>query len=257
MGRQSSITTTSNYRLFRSDIDNRELQLKKHRRLKQSLMKYGFLRCFPIVCHRNGAKQLVVKDGQHRLAFAEELGIPVSYIIEEQDFDIAEVNSAGRGWSLTDYADKWAKTGLEDYQEAITFSDTHRVPLGMAFAILSGQQSYSASLSRRVMSGHWEVTDRTFAHKVAATYSGLAAISKTMKNARCLEACIAVSRVEEFDPKRLLGGADRCRDKLASFTTRDAYLDLLEEIYNFGRKHLVALKMPALQALRARSLFKD
>jgi hypothetical protein len=52
----------------------------------------------------------------------------------------------------------------------------------------------------------------------------------------------------------LIGGAERCREKLVSYSTRDAYLDLLESVYNFGRKQLVSLKLPAIEAMRKRNV---
>lgn len=56
---------------------------------------------------------------------------------------------------------------------------------------------------------------------------------------------MAVCRVEEFEPKRLLRNAERCREKLMPYSTREAYLVMLEEIYNFRQQKLVALKVLA------------
>jgi hypothetical protein len=64
---------------------------------------------------------------------------------------------------------------------------------------------------------------------------------------------MAVCRVEEFDPERLLHNAAKCRDKLVSYSTRDAYLGMLEQIYNFNRRQLVGLTALATMAMRERS----
>lgn len=72
------------------------------------------------------------------------------------------------------------------------------------------------------------------------------------KGARLTEACMAACRVPGFDAKRLLAGAERCRERLVPYATRDAYLDLLETLYNWGRKQLVGLKALAVMALRER-----
>jgi len=64
---------------------------------------------------------------------------------------------------------------------------------------------------------------------------------------------MAVCRVAGLDVTRLRSGAKRRRDRLISYSTRDAYLGMLEEVYNFGRHSLVALKMEATAAMRARS----
>lgn len=51
----AKINQTTNYGLFAYTIVNRPLDLKKHRKLKASMQKYGFLASFPIV---------VVKDSE-------------------------------------------------------------------------------------------------------------------------------------------------------------------------------------------------
>jgi ParB-like chromosome segregation protein Spo0J len=75
------IVNTRNYRLFERDSgENRPLDIKKHKKLMESMKKYGFLEVFPVVVTRNGGDKLIVKDGQHRIAIAEALGLPVYYV---------------------------------------------------------------------------------------------------------------------------------------------------------------------------------
>jgi len=88
---------------------------------------------------------------------------------------------------------------------------------------------------------------------VAALYVPLVGLSKAVRNDHMLSACMAVCRVPDFDAKRLLSGAEKCRDKLVSYSTRDAYLDLLETLYNFSRSKLVGLKATAMMAMRDRN----
>ena len=117
------ITATKNYRLFHRSDENRALNLKKHKKLYESMRLYGFLPSFPIVCYRDAKGNLVVKDGQHRLAIAEELGLPVYYVEESIDFDVAVVNCTPKGWTLVDYAQKFAANGVSSYQEHLDFAD--------------------------------------------------------------------------------------------------------------------------------------
>lgn len=64
---------------------------------------------------------------------------------------------------------------------------------------------------------------------------------------------MAVCRLDGFDAARLLAGVERCREKLVSYSTREAYLEMIEEIYNFGRRQLVPIKVNALNAMKSRS----
>lgn len=251
----SRIQSTKNYRLFQRDSgENRVFDLQKHRKLVSSMKLYGFLKCFPIICVRNQHGHLIVKDGQHRLAIAEQLGLAVHWVEADRDFDVAVVNSAAKPWAIRDYADKYAANGKQDYRDGIEFADNHRLPIGIAFALLAGYATFNA-VCEKYTSGAFKVRDRKWADSVASTYSAIVNMSPVCRSARMLEACMAACRVEDFDAARLIHGAERCRDKLVSYSTRDAYLDMLEIVYNYNRasRNLFALKMEAIKAMRARS----
>lgn len=94
------VQVTKNYRLFVRSADNRDTDLKKHRKLIKSMKLYGFLSWFPIVCVRGEKGELIVKDGQHRLQIAESMGLPVYWTEAAEDFDIAtERRITPRPWS--------------------------------------------------------------------------------------------------------------------------------------------------------------
>lgn len=247
-----SITTTKNYRLFKLSGENRPLQLAKHKKLKESMQKYGFLRSFPLSCVRDNDGNIVVKDGQHRLAFAEELGLQVHYVVEEKDYDVATVNCTAKTWTLRDYAQKYSADGIAVYQDGLEFAEEHGIPVGTAFALLAGTTTFQ-NVKNAFESGEFKAKDRHYADMVASTYAAIAKMSKAVKCARFLEACMAVCRVKDFDPSRLIGSCNRCRDKLVSYSTRDAYLEMIEEIYNYNRRQLAPLKIEALQAMKDRN----
>ncbi len=250
--KQRKITATKSYRLFGRSGENRPVDLKKHKKLYDSMRRYGFLSCFPIVCVRDDSGNLVVKDGQHRLAIAEELGLPVFYVIEDTDFDVAVINCTPKPWTLRDYAQKFAENGVSAYREGIEFAEQHGLPIGTAFALLGGTTTFS-NIQGSFIDGTLKMRDREWADAVASVYCSVVTLSRHVSNARFIEACMAACRVEEFDIARMIRGAERCREKLVSYSTRDAYLDMMEEVYNYGRKQLVALKVSALQAMRNRN----
>lgn len=246
-----SIRSTTDYRMFHRNKENRVLDLKKHKKLKLSMEKYGFIQSFPIVCHRNGDKNLYVKDGQHRLTIAEALKLPVYFVEEEVDFDIAEINSTGKTWVIKDFALKFAANHVPGYQEGLDFCEQYQLPIGIGFAMLAGTVSFG-NITFAFTNGTFRIKDRPWANAVAATYSQMCALSPALRNARFLEACMYVCRVEGFEIKRLLQGAGRCREKLVAYSTRDAYLGLIEELYNFNRSKLFGLKSAATMAMRER-----
>jgi len=246
------LQVTKDYRLFERCSDNRPLNESKHKRLRKSMEEYGFLPAWPIACVRNGDKHLVVRDGQHRLAFAETLGLPVYFVVVDAAFDISKINNTQVIWSVRNHAEMYAAQGKKVYQEGLEFADRHGIPIGTAFCLLAGTTSFG-NLYHAFKDGTIRIKDRDWAELVGAIYSHLVAAAPRVRNARLIEACMAVARVPDFDVQRLLSGIDRCREKLVPYSTKDAYLEMLEEVYNFGRKHLVGLKIAAIQAMRDRN----
>lgn len=246
------ISITKDYRMFGRSDENRPLNVKKHRKLELSLKEYGFLPSFPVVCHRDNKGKLIVKDGQHRLAIAETLGLPVPWIEEPIDFDVAKINCAQEKWQLKDYALKYSRNGLKQYQDGIEFAEEYGLAIGVAFALLAGTTSF-ANIETAYVTGKFQIKDRPWADAVAFVFSRMVAISPSLRKNTFVEACMAITRVEGFDAKRLIQGAERCREKLVSFSTRDAFLDMIETVYNFGRAKLVGLKSLATMALRERN----
>jgi hypothetical protein len=238
------INVTKDYRLFSRSDKNRPTNLRKRKKLERSMKTYGFLSCFPIVCYRNEHGKLIVKDGQHRLGLAEVLGLPVYWVDETIDFDVALVNSSSEKWNLRDYALTFA------------FCDQHDLPVGTGFSLLSGVTNFT-NIQPAFIDGTFKIRDRTWADSVASIYGPLTRMAPEIRNARFIEACMAACRVESFDGQRLLTNAARCRDKLAAYSTREAYLDMLEQIYNHGRSRLMGLKAEATMAMRERNACKS
>lgn len=246
------VNATRDYRLFHRSAENRVVNVKKHKALERSMKRYGYLSCYPIICYRDEQKHLVVKDGQHRLAIAESLGLPVFWIEQDADFDVAVVNSTPKVWVCRDFAEKYSASGLADYQEGIDFADKHKISVGFAFSLLAGTTTFS-NIEESFKAGLFKIKDREWAGSVASLYGPVVTMSSECRNSRFLEACMAVCRVNGFDHDRMLSNAARCRDKLLSYSTREAYLQMLEEVYNFGRKSLVGLKAEATMAMRDRN----
>lgn len=245
------IQATKNYSLFQRDSSNRETHPEKRKLLQDSMKTYGFLPCYPIIVYRN-AQKLIVKDGQNRLAIAEQYGLTVFYVVHENTFDTALVNSGAEKWKLSDYAEVYARNGEKAYQEALEFATTHRIPLGLSAAMLHGTSSFS-NIKADFLRSKFRVRDRAWAERIAAIYVPMIQMQPQLKGARFIEACMAVCRVEDFDGKRLVQAAQGCREKLAPYSTRDAFLGMLEEVYNFRRSKIVGLKAAALMAMRERS----
>lgn len=253
MPQSHKVNLTKNYRLFhRKDGDNREVKLKKHKKLLESMKKYGWLPEFPMVCYRNSKGELYIKDGQHRLAIAESLGLTVAWMEASVDFDVAMINQTPKTWDTRDYAERFVARGHDDYSKAIAFADENKLSLGTAFALLSGKTNFSG-IRDKFHAGEFRVKDVGWANSVAAVYCPIIKMVPQLSNSRFIEACMAACRVKDFEQARFLRNAERCRDKLVQYSTRDAFLDMMEAIYNFGHSKLLGLKVLAIMAMRERN----
>ncbi len=252
MADSNKVSVTKNYRLFGTSPKNRPLDMAKHKKLLESMKLYGFLPEFPIVCYRDEHKHLIAKDGQHRLMIAETLKLPVYWREQSIDWDVALVNGTPRPWVLRDFAANYAARGLTAYQDGLDFADSHGIPIGIAFALLAGCTGFT-NIRPEFADGTYKVKDRDWADRVAATYSPVVKIDRRVRVEAFIAACMAACRVDGFEPSRFVHNAQRCREKLGSYSTRDAYLEMMETIYNFGRKSGIPLKFAALQAMRDRN----
>jgi hypothetical protein len=251
--KRRTIQATKNYRLFHRHVgENRPLEVAKRKDLIESMKRHGYLPCFPIVVSRDKNGRLIVKEGQHRLGVAEELGLAVHWVEEDTQFDVAEVNMCNRPWTLKDYAYRWSSEGKKDYGEGVAFADRHDITILMAFQLLAGTTTF-ANIKTAFKRGEFKVKDREWAEKVAQVYARFKVLSRDVRNMQFVQACMSVCRVPEFDIKRMLNSAEHCREKLVRFGTADAYLDMLEEIYNFRRGKLFPLKINARMAMRERN----
>lgn len=257
MSKKKCIQTTNDSALFVCSAENREPDITKRKKLIESMKLYGFLPCFPLACFRNEKGQLVIKDGQHRYEVAVKLGLPIHYVEEETDFDVALVNCTAKGWTLRDYAEKWAREGRQDYTTGLEFAQRHDLCVGVSFALLAGTSGLSGVTHQQFNCGEFKVKEMKWAESVAALYCPLRELEpKRLHKTPFIDACVAVCRVKGFDPKRLLSRAPQQRDKLrVDHATRDGYLEMLEAIYNFRVRagDMFSLKMEAQKIMAARS----
>jgi hypothetical protein len=248
----TKIQATTNYRMFSRSDENRGLNEGRHRKLLASMKKRGFIKTCPIIVKRDASGKLIVIDGQHRLYYAEMLSLPVYWVEDiEGNIDVAELNGTPVPWTVRDYAELWSAKGVKEYALGLDFCERHNLPVSLGFAMLAGTIKYG-NIKNAFTSGKFKVKDEGYANRVAELYSRLIAISPELKRSTFVEACASVCRVEDFDPQRMIANAKRCREKLAAYSTCDAFLSMIEDVYNFGRAKLVGIKAQATMVMRER-----
>jgi hypothetical protein len=248
------IHMTRDYSLFRLSEENRNLDLKAHKDLLISMKEMGFLPMHPIVCYHNGNGIRVIKDGQHRFEYAKQLGLPVYYIETDKDYDLIATNLGQRSWTTKEIVSFYARHGNEDYRIALEFSDTFRMSLGHALAVLAGTVS-GRNVSCPLRKGVYRIKDKSYAMMVGGLLKSLLDTTRKFTRKHAVEeACMAVCRVVEFSPERLIASARKNVARIEPCASKEAYLELFEDLYNHGKSSFerIPLKFLAEKAMKNR-----
>lgn len=249
------IKTTTNYSQFHMMEQNRDVDMGNRRvkNLAKSMQTHGWLSAFPMMVQKRDGN-LIVIDGQHRLSVAREYGIPVKYVIEEKDIDVAQLNDTSHSWSIDDFVKRYAKEGKEEYVSLIAFSDQYGISINMAAGLLNNTSS-PGNVLHRVKTGSFKISSRPMATAVAECYQKLYTINPVFKKINALKTLWACFQVSYFTPDRLIAGAKKKGSEIKSITKIELFYDLFEELYNHGRKEKHPLKFDAEQAMKDRRNF--
>lgn len=109
----TNVRETMEYGRFKPNHANRPIDAREVDRIKQSIIKRGFLKSKPVIVDNEG----YIKDGHHRLAAAQELNKPVCYVVDDSLTlnDVREVAAIGRRWSVSDFIGSYSKSGYYAY----------------------------------------------------------------------------------------------------------------------------------------------
>lgn len=108
------VMETMQYDLFNFIVGNREIKVNKT--LENSIKEYGILQPIKV------DKDFNIIEGQHRYMSAKKNGIPVKYIVTNDQAnyrisEISELNGTSRKWTVKDYIHSFAARGNEEYMK--------------------------------------------------------------------------------------------------------------------------------------------
>lgn len=250
------VTQTRNYDQFINDVTNRPISEKDKPRLKKleaSMKKYGFLP-FPILVRRDDKKFRVV-DGQHRLAIAQKLALPVQYIeTEREDIVIAECAAGQSPWNFRDYITSFATQGKQAYQELLAFADENNIPIKKAASLLRGESAHSCNSGSAIKSGQFQIKSLAYAERVIKLVNAVRAFEQWGGNTNSMGALSRLTFVKDFDDARFVAKVNAHPHLLRLQSTVDAFSEMYEEVYNHAARTRLPLAFLAKEASTARSL---
>lgn len=224
----AEVLTTKDHKLFKRLEGNREVNKVHLKRLKESMLKKLLLS--PILVN----EKMEVIDGQHRLEAATELGLPVNYIVK-RGYGLEEVqilNANSRNWTPDDYLDGYIEMGLEDYSLLKQFREEFGFKHGESLAMLLGVTSTGPDHVDMYRNGDFEIKDWKAAVQSAEKILMVAPYYKGIRRRAFVTAMLTCFKNPAYNHAVFVGKLRYLSTRLVDCTNVEAYLTLIEEIYN-------------------------
>ncbi|TVT39614.1 hypothetical protein FNT36_18405 [Hymenobacter setariae] len=228
-----TIYQTTNYDLFHLLPENRKVDPSHVRKLVTMITQSNLLHIKPL----DVTATMGVIDGQHRLAAARELGLPVYYKIGQQlsEADITTLNVAQKNWQGTDYLHFWTVKGRTNYVALTRFRERHPTLSFSNAKMMLGVSTKNNAAEFRA--GQWQAGEAYKAEQVAELIERIAAEVPTFKqpNHSGFVAAVyhCVINVEGFDGKEFMRKILLNPRILVPCASHKQFLQMFEEIYNY------------------------
>lgn len=253
---QTKLLCTTEYGMFTVHEFNRDV--KKIGPLLASMKRHGFIPAYPLHCQRNcRPDNLIVKAGHHRLEVAKTLGLPVYYVVSDDEASITELESATNTWKMLDYVSSYARQGKDAYVELLRWANNTGISIGHCASMLAGEQASSSNKNTELKAGTYKVTStgRELMGKVGsivqvASKSNIAFARKSA----FVNALSMVCLMEDFDHDRLMQKISQSPHLIQDCPTTDMFLSEIESAYNNRLSEKVPVAFLAKTAAKSRSV---
>jgi hypothetical protein len=226
-----ALQSTTNYDLFELHDLNRDVE--KTDRLKQSMMRHGYIKAYPLHVVKNGSGKLKVKAGHHRLAMAKKLGIPVYYVVSDDKATIQELENATNPWTMKDYLASYVRQGKPEYISVYKYVEETGISLGNAISLIAGEEAMSRNRVDQFRNGNFKAGDPGHAMTVKdiVVFMKLKGVDFA-SNTLFVGALSKALWVQEFDSKRFKQKIAAHKAIFEKQPDINSYLDVIEAVYN-------------------------
>lgn len=236
------IQTTTEYHGFKLMAGNRPIDLNHVRELKREMQVNPHLFASnPISVNEH----MYIIDGQHRQRAAQELGIPVYYVVTHGISleDTRTLNVTQRRWKLMDFARSFADSGRDDY---VTFVRLHNQYPNIAPSVLRSYlvSSCGSNIELDFRRGDFAIDDLQIATTYVEQLDLIIRKTKLKINGPMANAFLQLFKnPEKFDYNLFMSKLENehARDVLRPQSSLRSCLRSIEETYNFQSKSLKRL----------------
>jgi hypothetical protein len=226
---------TTNYGLFELHDCNRPKTEDKM--LLESMKRYGFMPSGAIHVRKVGNKLKIIR-GHHRFFYAQRLGLPIYYIIDDTDADIFYLEGSFHPvWDGDDFVYARSHSGDKDCTKLKLFQQEHHLHLGAAASLVGGQSAGSGNKTKQVKNGTFTVGDMTHANQVVRVTDlcrELGIVFATSSG--FVKAVSAALRIPEFSLEGFIAKIRLYPRMMNRRSTGKEFLEEIESIYNYAAK---------------------
>jgi hypothetical protein len=235
------VYVTTDYSIFSRTKGNRDIDKFKIKKIVREIKNgNNLLADFPILTVQ-GIVNLDVKDGQHRLAAAEQTGKPIYYIIRKTDLSLdkmAGFNSLQSKWKPKDFINCYVEKGSKDYKILDEFTDRYRLPISISlnllyYGVTGSDMGAREDISLLFKKGHFVVKHMKQATEIIEQCKRFEAFGGW--NTRPFMVTISkILGADKCDFDELVEKFNQDPRALVRHSNTKAYLTNLETIYNKG-----------------------
>lgn len=237
----TQIRQSFDYEKFELHEFNRDV--KKTKDLEASMREYGWISAYPMHVLKNGNGKYKIKAGHHRFTVAQKLGIPVKYVVCEDDIPIQRLEKTTVPWSVQNYHESFVRNGNPHYVAVEKYCEITGIGLSNAISLLAGETAGSNNKLNQFKAGTYKIGDRFHADVVGDIIIYLTNIGvKHSTQNLFVQAVSRCCRVSQFSVQQFKRKAKSFKALFERQATLDAYMQMIEEIYNRQSKAKIPLK---------------
>lgn len=224
--------STTDYTIFRRLKSNRKVDKAHVRKLVLAIRKKNLLHLNPILVNSD----MDIIDGQHRLAAAKELKVPIFFRMDQyvNEEDISGMNSVKKNWTLSDYLNFYTQKEVRGFRD---FSDlckayTQYTP-SMMLSICSKEPGKHTS---EIQQGFIDLLSSDECVRRIQMLTDFIPYSKFAQSSRFVEAFLYIlyTAGDDYNHIRMMAKAESAPFLFVPCANKRGYIKMLESIYNRG-----------------------
>ena len=231
------VQVTKDYGLFKTIDGNRDVNELHVKRLTTSMQEKHLIS--PIIV--NEKYQII--DGQHRFRAARELKFPVYYIVIPGYglSDVQRLNQNSKNWTSTDFLDGYCDLGIPDYVQFKHFCEQYDFTMTITLAIVLDKVP-GGGYWDDFKNGKFKFDDYFGATERADKITALKSYTELYNTRTFVAAMITLLKNPKFELTTFMQKLSYQQGALVPCTTANAYITLIEEIYNYKNRNKVSLR---------------